>query len=295
MPPPVSRSTPLEPSVVPNMDQTVARLPGAFLVHVPYEGPAEALRLAVELARAGGGEVVGVGAEPFTPAFELACSAFAPSALEVQLDEVPEHISAAALTFKLETRGLDRARWRTADTYPATVLLEESSAADWVLLTRPPKGASEASHPSITNVLLYAGVPMLVAPEGAAPLKASHVTVAWRDTREARLALTCAMPLLLMAQQVFLVAVREGAEDGTPSGLDRACQRLKGRGCAVDSEVISHEGESVARTLDAYAEARGSDVIVAGAYGHSRAQEFILGGVTRDLIAHSSRWVLFGH
>jgi nucleotide-binding universal stress UspA family protein len=190
---------------------------------------------------------------------------------------------------------VDRATWRTGDAYPADVLVDESAAADWVLLTRPPKGATDASHPNIADVVLRSGVPVLLAPEGAAPLKAAHVAVGWRDTRETRLALTLAMPLLLAAQRVFLVAVREDTGNGVPSGFDRACQRLQARGCTVDPEVISHEGQSAALTLDRYAEARGADLIVAGAYGHDRMREFVLGGVTRDLIAHASRWILFGH
>jgi nucleotide-binding universal stress UspA family protein len=277
------------------MAQAVARLPGTFLVHVPYEDPPEALRLAVTLAQAGGGEVVGVCAQTFTPAFYLAANIFAAPALGQVFEGIPKLIAAASKRFDQETRDLpDRATWRTADTHPATAIVMESAAADWLLLTHRPKGASDAVHPDIGYVLLNSGAPAFLAPVGAAPLKGARVTIAWRDTRETRAAISLAMPLLLMAEEVFLVAVREGGEEGTPAGLDRACRRLQAHGCAVDPEVISREGESVARTLDEYAEARGCDVIVAGAYGHSRASELILGGVTRDLIAHASRWILFG-
>lgn len=293
----MSVRSPARPGVtmVPNIEEAVAPLPGTFLVHVPYEEPPEALSLAAALARAGGGEVVGVCAQAIMPAFYLATNTFAAPAIGFVYEELPELLAAATAAFETETRGLaDRATLRTIDTYPANALVDETAAADWVVLTRPHKGASDTRHPNIADVLLNAGVPVLLAPEAAAPLKGAHVTVAWRDTRETRAAITQAMPLLTLAERVFLVAVRESGDEDTPCGLDRACRRLQARGCTVDPEVISREGQSVARTLDEYAEARGSDVIVAGAYGHSRVRELILGGVTRDLVHHASRWVLFG-
>jgi nucleotide-binding universal stress UspA family protein len=140
---------------------------------------------------------------------------------------------------------------------------------------------------------MQAGAPVLVAAEGSARLSAEAVIVAWKDTREARRAVSDAMPFLKRARKVVVVAVTgDGAARGGADGLAEVADRLAGHGIAAEVEVAPKGGRSVAEALEDAAGRHGADLIVTGAYGRSRLQEWWLGGVTEDFVAASSKFLL---
>jgi nucleotide-binding universal stress UspA family protein len=124
----------------------------------------------------------------------------------------------------------------------------------------------------------------LVVPPEASTLQARHVLVAWKDTREARRAVLDALPLLRAATDVTVVEIvpHSKEKDAMRSGADVAAWLSRHDVCATSHEVVSD--------FDSYGAFEGllsqnaADLIVAGAYGHSRLQEWIFGGVTRDLL-----------
>ena len=119
--------------------------------------------------------------------------------------------------------------------------------------------------------------------------------VGWKDTRETRRAAFDALPLLKKAAHVAVVEIaaeEELAAAGTH--LDDVVGWLKRHGVVVVSLAAPSTGDD-ATQLNAIAEEHGADVIVAGAYGHSRLREWVLGGVTRDLLLRADRCSLVSH
>ena len=147
----------------------------------------------------------------------------------------------------------------------------------------------------IGDLVMRSGRPLL-----AVPLTVQHfgfrcAVVAWKDTREARRALTDALPLLRNMDRVVLVEVTSAAEQGpVQTGLAKMVAWLGRHGIEASSRVVLAAGHDSDRLI-AVAEEEGADLIVAGAYGHSRFREWVMGGVTRSLLHKGGRCLLLSH
>lgn len=159
-------------------------------------------------------------------------------------------------------------------------------------------GAAPVIHAFFTALLLEAGRPVLVVPPSfTAHGVARHAVVAWRPTSDATRALHDALPLLRAAQTVDLLQVDPAAGekgDGPQPGADIATH-LARHGVEVRIVVHARAGETVAKALLRHAEHSGAELLVAGGYGHTRLREWLLGGVTRELLQSASMPVLFSH
>lgn len=147
-------------------------------------------------------------------------------------------------------------------------------------------------------LLLESGRPVLVVPARfKSQRQAKRVVVAWKPTREATRALHDALPLLRMAESIDVLEVgAAGGErgDGPQPGADIATH-LARHGLNVRVVVTERTGESVAMALMRHVEQSGAELLVAGGYGHSRFREWVLGGVTRELLKFTSVPILFSH
>jgi nucleotide-binding universal stress UspA family protein len=135
------------------------------------------------------------------------------------------------------------------------------------------------------SAMFQSGRPVIVVPyihKGG--LKSDRVMVCWDGGRAAARAIADAMPLLARAGKVELVMItgEEGKRDEVP-GADMG-RHLARHGINVEVKRIVAEG-NVQETLLSYAADMSADMIVMGGYGHSRLREFILGGVTRSMLA----------
>jgi len=148
------------------------------------------------------------------------------------------------------------------------------------------------SHPLLKGKVLEGGLfssgkPLLLVPEGAsASLKPKRVMVAWDSRLEASNAVSRAMELLSSADNVHVVLVDpiegesgQGAEPGADIGT-----YLARHGVKVTVDRLPSQGRSVADTLRQHAVDMAADLLVMGAYGHSRLRERIFGGVTRSMV-----------
>src|SRR5579883_1389338 len=132
---------------------------------------------------------------------------------------------------------------------------------------------------------MQTGRPLLVVPDSAEWLDLRSVLVAWKDTGEARRAIADSLPLLRLAKEVTVAEILE--EDDA---------WLARHGIAASQRVGDAKGEGGApAALDEIAGLAGAGLVVAGAYGHSRFRELILGGVTQHLMRQSARCVLLSH
>ena len=144
--------------------------------------------------------------------------------------------------------------------------------------------------------LVKAGCPVLVVPESVTSLSAKRIAIAWKDVREARRAVRDALPLLQQAEGVTVAGISEMSEHGPVlDHLYDVAIYLK-QYCVESVSVLTKPAEgTVAESLLRIVYDENIDLIVAGAYGHSRLGEWVFGGVTRGLLAQRSVCCLFSH
>ncbi|GAA2818671.1 nucleotide-binding universal stress UspA family protein [Aminobacter aminovorans] len=151
---------------------------------------------------------------------------------------------------------------------------------------------------TIEGALFSSGKPMLLAPEGVRPtLRPRKVMVAWDSRIEASRAVREAIDLLTAADDVRLVLVDpvEGeSHQGAEPGADVATY-LARHGAKVTVERLPGSGKSVAEVLKRHAADMSADLVVMGAYGHSRLRERLFGGVTKSIFNDLSMPVLMAH
>lgn len=177
---------------------------------------------------------------------------------------------------------------RRLDLYPGqagSALANEVRFSDLFVGTRP-YGDPHKQERVEEAVLFESGRPCLFVPPGlAAPLRHTRILVAWKNTREAAAALAAALPLLRQADEVRVAVIEEnGASEERREAPDEDIGRYLSRH-GVSAEVRLVDGwTDVAGAILNEAERMGADLIVMGAYGHSRLREWALGGVTRDIL-----------
>jgi nucleotide-binding universal stress UspA family protein len=156
----------------------------------------------------------------------------------------------------------------------------------------PDKEQSEALVAE--GALFESGRPLVMVPYiHKAGIKLDRVMVCWDGSRTAARATADAMPLLMRAGQVDVVTVEQAKSDEVP-GADVA-QHLARHGLKVAVERIARGEVDVKDALLNYAADSAADLIVMGGYGHSRMREFILGGVTRGMLASMTVPTLMSH
>jgi nucleotide-binding universal stress UspA family protein len=118
------------------------------------------------------------------------------------------------------------------------------------------------------------------------------VLLAWDGGKEASRAARLAMPLLEKARRVLIAsAPKASARQFDPARLQSYCAQ---RGVTAELEVLSETGD-VGRALLSCATRVEADVLVAGAFGHPRLQEFIFGGTTRTLLNSDGPSLFLSH
>lgn len=129
---------------------------------------------------------------------------------------------------------------------------------------------------------------------GAQNTLGKRVLVAWDGRREAARAVHDALPLLQRAANVSVLAVNPPAHNDAIPCAD-ICQHLARHG--VRTEAVSHQtaNDNVGTSILSYATDLDADLVVMGAYGHSRLSEMMLGGVTRTMLSQMTVPVLMSH
>jgi nucleotide-binding universal stress UspA family protein len=127
---------------------------------------------------------------------------------------------------------------------------------------------------------------MLLVPEAGLGLGLRTVVVAWKDTREARRAVADALPLARLAERVLIVSVAEDDEEAHAGAADVVGWYHR-HDIAAEERSLPLVSDP-ATQLKALALEEGANVIVAGAYGHSRTREWVFGGVTHDFMARET-------
>jgi len=180
-------------------------------------------------------------------------------------------------------------------------LLLQSRYADLVVLSRSPENPGPDLPGHLRRlpeqVALRGARPVLVVPESYRDEAIPGIAVAaWDGSMQALRALTAALPLLKSASAVKLVLVNPDTLSelhGEQPGADMALY-LARHGVEVEV-VVEYTRTTVGHALIALARDCGAGLLVCGAYGHSRYREWVLGGVTRELLARTPVPLLIAH
>jgi nucleotide-binding universal stress UspA family protein len=176
-------------------------------------------------------------------------------------------------------------------------ILAHARHADVSVMTRPGPLA-RVQEPILHALLFQSGRPVIVVPpEQRRELACARILVAWKPTREAVRAVNDAMPFLGAAQNVVIATVDaqpSPSGHGQAPGWDLAAQ-LARRGVRAEVRNLDSAGRSDARALLDEAVGIDADMIVLGGYGHARAMEYLLGGVTRELLTGSTIPLFLSH
>src|SRR5665647_694425 len=148
------------------------------------------------------------------------------------------------------------------------------------------------------SIVFGSGRPILIVPHArkrAGAFALGTVVVAWDFSRPATRAVADALPILEKAKHVFVVTVtNEKIIDTKRSGAELA-KHLAHHGIDVVLDTVDAAGRGIGDVLESYVTSRNADILVMGAYGHSRIREFILGGATRSMLSRPPLSVFFSH
>lgn len=220
--------------------------------------------------------------------------------LALHLGFLRERADAALAAFERQAArpGMPAHTARLVDDEAASGLCLEARVADLLVLSQP-GAASEL----IAHVLPHAGRPVLVLPAAhAAPVIGRRILVAWDASREASRALAGALPLLRLAEHVELAVCETDSTADVARDVQLADPLPYLAQHGVRATLAHHAVEGsrfnrdvVGAALLAVASRGRFDLLVMGAYAHSRLRESILGGVTRTVLAQMNLPVLLEH
>ena len=169
-------------------------------------------------------------------------------------------------------------------------LIAQARLHDLTVMGRDP----ELSPESIRTVLLASGRPLLLAPPKPGPVIGKTLAIAWKEGAQAARAVTAAETLLARAERLVILAVPEKAGDEEAANSAKHLATLfaaKG----LKPEIRMGEAGGGARALRSMAYECDADLLVMGAYGHSRMREVLLGGITEAMLADCAIPVFLFH
>ncbi|EPX85553.1 universal stress protein [Salipiger mucosus] len=170
--------------------------------------------------------------------------------------------------------------------------------ADLTVLPKPYGGERGVELEPITEGALFEGqTPVLVVPDNVTPMpKPGRVVIGWNESAEALRSVRAALPILMGADAVHVVVIdppQHGPNRSDPGGL--LSQFLARHGVSAEIDVLSKTMPRVSDVLMRHVTDVDADMVVMGAYGHSRFREAILGGATRNMLELAKVPVFMAH
>ena len=189
----------------------------------------------------------------------------------------------------------NRIGWLEGRGVPSDIVGLYARYADLTIIGQQPSSGPDAVEDAFADMMvLRCGRPVIVFPHIGAPKPlGKHIVVAWNASREAARAVGDAMPLLEKSEQVTVLSVDPEGIGDLP-GADIA-QHLARHNIKADVQHSAASQVDAGDVLLNFVSDHGVDLVVMGAYGHSRVREMVLGGVTRHMLEHMTVPVLMSH
>ncbi len=262
----------------------------------PAQQAEEQVRVARDVANKFGASIVGVSAMAVPPPV-VADGVVIEAATDDDIKRMKTTLTAKQDWFR-DVIGLPREkiewRWHLED--PTAFLANEARAADLIVMKSPRRGADRFQSVDPAEAVLRLGRPAIVVPEHVSELKADRIVIGWKDTREARVAVLHALPFLARASEVTVIELcLSDEQDSARRRVRDVSDYLSLRGAKCQTDVRVHSLEADASHLLRLARDVKADLIVTGAYGHSRLGEWIFGGMTRGLLNDAPCCLMMSH
>ena len=274
-------------TTITNLAQTPMTISAAAKLCVQTDGHLDVLTLGVDRTQVGY-SYIGSGAVVMQVAMERA-------------DADARSLEAAARSaIAAEAPGL-RASVEAAVTQIGALtdlVAQRAQFADLVVLSRPYGLDQGAEAEAVVEAAMFEGrAPVLVLPATGLPSATpKRIVIAWNQSREAMAAVRAALPLLKQADLVTITVIDppvHGPERSDPGGM--LCQMLVRHGVKAEVQVLARTLPRVSDVLLRHVRDMDADLLVMGAYGHSRFREAILGGATRNMLEQATVPVLMAH
>ena len=177
-----------------------------------------------------------------------------------------------------------------------SIVGREGRFHDLIILPRPfPSEPGDTAEDALDGALFETNAPVLVCPPTSVGRLGRKVLVAWNGDQEAMRAIRAAQPILKTAEQVEVVMVDPRRTNDPASPGFALMAMLTRQGVNAVLAPITKTADTVSETLRQKALEMGADLIVMGAYGHSRFRERLLGGATREMLQKANVPVMMTH
>ncbi|EEW26973.1 universal stress protein [Rhodobacter ferrooxidans] len=275
-------------TIITNADKAAATVAGAAQLALALDAHLDVLTLGIDRTQVGysyvgGGAVLLQVATERAEADAKAAEDAAKAAVEAQ----PLTLHATVESAIAQLGGL------------ADLVAIRARFSDLVVVPRPYGPGQGPEAEAVVEAAMFEGqAPVLVLPDGGLPdgKLPSRVVIGWNQSREAMVAVRRALPLLKKAALVNIVVIdppTHGPERSDPGGA--LCQMLVRHGVHAEVSVLARTLPKVSEVLMRHIRDLNADLLVIGAYGHSRFREAILGGATRNLLEQAQVPVFLAH
>jgi nucleotide-binding universal stress UspA family protein len=266
--------------------------------HTPHCEPG--LEVALALAERTGAHLSAIHVDPVSLSPELVAMSSAPVLLESLYDEQAQRAEESRKRFDARVAGQNYiGEWRAAQGPAFEALCVHARHADLLVITQDGDDDRGGAFAGLAETaVMECGRPVLVVPYIGAPAPLDgKILVAWNGTRQAARAANDAIPLMSLAKEVEVVAIHPSGTDlaGVPIPGADLCLHLARHG--IDAQARTLHGDDIAAgdLLLSHVVDSGANMVVMGAYGHSRLRELVLGGMTRNILRHMTAPILMSH
>jgi nucleotide-binding universal stress UspA family protein len=160
------------------------------------------------------------------------------------------------------------------------------------------KTDDDRSERIVERLIFESGRPILMCPKEFAselPVAFDDIVIAWDHTAPAARAVADALPILQSAANVRIITATDDKTTAELVSGAALASHLAEHGIKATFETVNIDGSSVGKVIEAYVKANTINLLVMGAYRHSRLNEIIWGGATKTVIARPPCWVLMSH
>lgn len=274
-----------------------------LLVHIPSERglrPVVDGAISLALSREARLEAISIGYEATNVGLSVDAGGAALAAIfEIERERALERANAALAVFEAEARRAGIIyHCQALASVPVEAAASVAASArlhDLAIVLQPEPGLETFDNTMPKEILFESGGPVLFVPyTHKGPLEAKRIGIAWDGSRLAARALRDAASFLTHADAITVISINE-AQAAEGASVSVLLAQLARRGLTANVSRMKADRTDIQPSILSIAADEGLDLIVMGGYGHSRLQERILGGVTRDMIQSMTVPTLMSH
>jgi len=258
----------------------------SILVNIDPTNPnSPSLGYAIDLARMFEAELIGIAADHPNPAYlGIDSGGAAVEFYTAERSAVEEQLAHAEAIYNSVVPAAIKRQWRAYIAPPTSSLLDCAAIADLIVTPSSVTNTfGDTQKVSLGEIVLGAGRPVLDVGAAAAAAKFDKIVIGWKNTREARRAVSDALPFLTRAKEVIVLTVSEGNHPAERESLETISGWLVAHGVANRVDVLRDDAGQ-GDLLQVTALQQQADLLVTGAYGHTRMREWLFGGMTRSVL-----------